>query len=191
MAPTLLIVPGWKNSGPQHWQSIWQNKRLNARRVEQYDWDTPQRADWVMELDREVSATTAPIMLIAHSLGCITIAHWARSASRRTIDKVAGAMLVAPADIERPDGNEELRNFASIPLEPLPFDSLLVASSNDPYCTAKRARRFADAWGSEYYDIGPAGHINTETGYGDWPEGEQLLSSFMERTAAINLIAES
>ncbi len=88
---------------------------------------------------------------------------------------VSAALLVAPADIEQPDSNPDLRNFAPIPLAPLPFPSLVVASDNDPYCEVARAREFARSWGSEFVNIGHAGHINTDAGFGEWPEGESLL----------------
>lgn len=175
MPGTVLIIPGWQNSGPQHWQSLWQRKLANVQRVEQRDWQTPQLADWIAELSRSIAAAEAPITLVAHSLGSITVAHWAAAASPAELAKVQAAMLVAAVDVDRPGCLPELCNFAPLPLAPLPFRSLFVASENDPYCEIARSEFFAHAWGSQFVNAGPAGHINTEAGFGAWPEGERLL----------------
>lgn len=187
--PNLLILPGWTNSGPQHWQSLWERKLPNALRIEQQNWDTPRCEDWVSELDSAISNTNASVVLIAHSLGCVAIIHWAASARPQQLAKVRGAFLVAPADVERPDCMAELRNFAPIPQQRLPFASLLIASSNDPYCSLARAKSLAASWGSEFHNLGDAGHINAAAGFGEWPEGETLLATFT--TENDKLIAES
>lgn len=179
MTPTLLILPGWQNSGPQHWQSLWERKYPNARRVEQRDWTRPQREDWVSELDRTVASATAPIILIAHSLGCITIAHWTACATPQQLASIHAALLVAPADVDRPDCPAELRNFWPIPSKKLPFETVLVASTNDPFSTLERAETLARSWGSQLYNLGNAGHINAEAGFGNWPQGEALLLSLI------------
>jgi hypothetical protein len=171
--PRVLIVPGWTNSGPEHWQTLWE--RADPRRfhrVEQRDWDEPQLDEWVHALDAAIAAEPAPPVLAAHSLGCIAIAHWAATSAR----PVAGALLVAPPDVERGDMPDAVRNFAPVPLRPLPFRSFLVASNNDEYLTIERAEAFARAWGSELVRAGRAGHINTDAGFGPWPEGERLLA---------------
>ena len=187
--PLLLILPGWTNSGPEHWQSFWQRKHSNAQRVEQKDWNTPRREDWICELDNTISSANAPLVLIAHSLGCITIVQWAASARPQQLGKVRGAFLVAPADVERSDCMTDLRNFAPIPRKRLPFASLLVASSNDPYCSLVRAKSLAASWDSEFHNIGQGGHINAAAGFGEWPEGETLLATLIIEND--KLIAES
>lgn len=187
MLPTLLILPGWLNSGSRHWQSFWERKYQTAHRVEQRDWTAPLREDWVSELEDAVSKAVTPVALVAHSLGCITVAHWAASAGSQQLGKIRAAMLVAPADVESPDCVAALRNFVPIPRARLPFTSMLVASSNDPYCAQGRARSFATSWGSEFRDIGDAKHINAEAGYGDWPEGESLLLSLTNPTVNCKL----
>jgi hypothetical protein len=176
---TVLVLPGWHNSGPQHWQTIWQEQNPGFRRVEQRDWEMPEPNDWLQALNDAVGRATAPVVLVAHSLGCVTIAHWAKSSQGKS-GIVKGALLVAPADLDRVDTPWQLRNFAPVPALRLPFSSVLVASSNDPYLSMERARSFADAWGSQFFDIGPAGHINGESGMGDWPEGKRLLRMLME-----------
>lgn len=174
--PSVLIVPGWTNSGPGHWQTLWERSDPHRfRRVEQRDWDTPQLTDWVQTLDAAIAAEPAPPVLVAHSLGCIAVAHWAVLYDR----PVAGALLVAPPDVERADMPDEVRNFAPVPCRPLPFRSILVASDNDEYATIDRAGHFARCWGSEFVRAGAVGHINTDAGFGPWPRGERLLESLL------------
>jgi len=177
--PTVLLVPGYTNSGPQHWQSLWQRAHPEYRRVEQDDWDAPDVASWVSALDREVRAAPSPVVLVAHSLGCITIAHW----SARTpyaASRVVAALLVAPADVERADAPDVLKPFGPIPLGPLPFRTVVVASTTDETVALDRAQRFAAAWNAEFVNVGDAGHINTAAGFGAWLGGERLLDSMLE-----------
>jgi predicted alpha/beta hydrolase family esterase len=170
----VLIIPGWENSGPEHWQSLWERADPQRfRRVQQHDWDAPVLDDWIETLDAAVAAEPAPPVLVAHSLGCIAVAHWAA----RFALPVAGALLVAPADVERADTPQPIRCFAPVPLQPLPFRTLLVASDNDEYLSIDRADHFARCWRSELVRAGLAGHINTAAGFGPWPAGERLLAS--------------
>ena len=76
-------VPGWQGSPEDHWQSHWQNSLPNSARVEQADWLTPRREDWVAALAEAIAADSTPVILIAHSLGCITVAHWAATGTGR------------------------------------------------------------------------------------------------------------
>lgn len=169
----IIIVPGWRNSGPDHWQSLWAQQLPHAERVEQDDWLVPHREPWVAALEQLVLSRPEPVVLAAHSLGCITAAHMGPEASAR----VQGALLVAPADPER---RAQLADFAPVPYAPLPYRSVLVASSNDPYCPIRRAGAYARAWGSEFVRLQNAGHINVESGFGDWPLGLALLQSLMQ-----------
>lgn len=169
----IIIVPGWRNSGPDHWQSLWAQQLPHAERVEQDDWLVPHRDPWVAALEQLVLSRPEPVVLAAHSLGCITAAHLGPEASAR----VRGALLVGPADPER---RAQLADFAPVPYAPLPYRSVLVASSNDPYCPIRRAGAYARAWGSEFVRLQNAGHINVESGFGDWPLGLALLQSLMQ-----------
>ncbi|QPS08572.1 serine hydrolase family protein [Delftia acidovorans] len=169
----IIIVPGWRNSGPDHWQSLWAQQLPHAERVEQDDWLVPHRDPWVAALEQLVLSRPEPVVLAAHSLGCITAAHMGPEASAR----VRGALLVAPADPER---RAQLADFAPVPYAPLPYRSVLVASSNDPYCPIRRAGAYARAWGSEFVRLQNAGHINVESGFGDWPLGLALLQSLTQ-----------
>ena len=168
----ILIVPGFGNSGPDHWQSLWQSALPGCVRVEQRDWEAPIRAEWVETLDDAIGRQPAAPVLVAHSLGCLAVAHWATAHAR----PVKGALLVAPPDVEEPYTPEAVRGFAPIPMARLPFATILVASRNDVYTAFARARGFADAWGSRFVDCGDAGHINADAGFGSWPDGERLLA---------------
>lgn len=172
-----VIVPGWKNSGAGHWQTHWEATLPRAVRVHQSNWYTPDRTQWVAGLASAIDAAARPPLLIAHSLGCITVAHLPVPLRAR----VAGALLVAPADVERDNAPECLRNFGPIPRNPLPFPSVVVASTNDPSCSLARAQDFAAAWGSRLITLDNAGHINPESGFGPWPEGLKLLAALRRR----------
>ena len=164
---SVLILPGLGNSGPDHWQSLWE-AAYGYERVEQANWDTPQLGDWLANLERAVAAVDGPVVLVAHSLACSLVAHFAKTRP----SQVLGAFLVSPADVEStrctPD---EVRCFSPIPLTPLPFPAQVVASSDDPYVDRERAELFAKRWGAAFTDIGRAGHINANSGLGAWPEG--------------------
>ncbi|MFV3316241.1 alpha/beta hydrolase [Pseudomonas sp. NY15374] len=170
-----LIVPGWQGSPDNHWQSHWQRSLPNSARVEQRDWLTPQRRDWVQALEQAIAAERSPVILIAHSLGCITVAHWAAQASHALLRRVRGALLVAPADVERPTCAPALRNFAPIPLHTLPFPSQVVSSDNDPAVSVPRALYLAKAWGAEAGLLSNAGHINVKSGHERWEQGFAYL----------------
>lgn len=169
----VLVLPGWENSGPDHWQSLWE-KEYGYERVEQHDWMHPLRGDWISRLEDVLLADTRPAVLVAHSLGCILVAAWA-SHSRNT-HLVQAAFLVAPGDVEREEIRPQLPSWTPIAMQTLPFKSVLVGSQDDPYCTFGRAKQMANAWGSRFIDYGNHGHINTASGLGDWPDGHRLLN---------------
>lgn len=169
---SLLIIPGLAGSGPQHWQSRWEALDPRCTRLEQCDWDQPLCREWVDALERAVVAADE-VVLIAHSLGCITVAHWAQHGS---VARVRGALLVAPADVEAEQCRQLIPAcFRPIPRQPLPFVSIVVASTNDPYASLERARSFASSWGAAFEDVGAQGHINADSGLGEWEQGRALL----------------
>lgn len=180
-APPILIVPGLFNSEPDHWQSHWERMIPNAERVEQTDWERPSLADWTAGLIEAVRRQPGSV-LVAHSLGCALVAHLAAIRSDRGI---AGAFLVAPADVNRqgPAG-KLLDGFSPIPRTRLPFPSMVVASRNDPYVEIDRAKAFAQSWGSSFIDLGRAGHINVASGHGPWPKGRALLRDLFSQAKA-------
>jgi uncharacterized protein len=177
-ASSVLVLPGWHDSGPQHWQTIWEQEEPSFRRVQQKDWERPQLSDWIERISREVGRARSPIVFAAHSLGCIALAHWTQTASPELVSRIKGALLAAPADVDRPECPEPIKNFAPVPRGRLPFASVVVASSDDPYIPLARAREFAGLWGSCFVDIGPADHIATDMG--DWPEGKRLLRNLID-----------
>lgn len=174
--PTVLILPGWQNSGPTHWQSRWEMLHGYAR-VQQADWMQPLRGDWMVQLEEAVLAAPGPVLLVAHSLGCILTAAWA--AHSRHAQRVVGALLVAPGDPEREALRAVLKSWSPVVLQGLPFASTLVGSQNDPYCSLARAQQFAAAWGSDWVDCGLAGHVNADSNLGDWPQGHALLQTLL------------
>ncbi len=176
----VLILPGLWNSGPRHWQSLWHERNPHWRRAAHRDWTNPHCDEWVAELDAAIADCQGAPILVAHSLGCMLVAHWALSGSPL---KVAGAFLVAPSDVEAPTYPAELNCWAPIPLQPLPFPSLVVGSANDPFSSIERTGAFAGAWGSRLVEIGDAGHLNTDSGHGEWPEGLRLLEQFCDEVS--------
>lgn len=173
MLRDVLILPGLGGSGPAHWQTLWERQHGYGR-VEQREWDAPQLADWLHTLERTLAAHGRPVLLVAHSLGCALVAHYALQPS--AAERVAAALLVAPADIDDPSCTpESTRSFAPLPLTELPFPSLVVASEDDPYVRLARAQHFARAWGAAFENAGPVGHINADSGLGAWLEGQRFL----------------
>ena len=175
----VLILPGWQSSGPLHWQSRWEALH-GYQRVEQHDWLRPLRGDWIARLEEVLLARAVPVWLVGHSLGCLLVAAWA--AHSRQTARVAGALLVAPADPELPALRPLLRSWAPVQQTRLPFPALLLGSSNDPCCSLARAQQFAVDWGARFVGLGARGHLNAESGLGDWPEG--LASLHALKTAA-------
>ena len=173
--PVILTVPGLGGSGPSHWQSLWEESRTDTVRVELGMWNGPHRNAWVTKLDQAIRQTQAPVVLAAHSLGCLAVAWWAQLSGQPYGWPVAGALLVAPADVDRADARPELQGFGPSPTTPLPFPSILVASTDDPWISIERAHSLAVQWGSHFIDAGPQGHINANSGVGWWTEGQELL----------------
>lgn len=193
----ILILPGWQNSGPAHWQSLWEAE-LGAERVVQHDWMHPLRGDWITRLEDHVLSIheqsaqqiqglgaknalkmTSPagatdILLVAHSLGCHLVAAWA--ALSKNTHRIRGALLVAPPDGVREQFPPELKSWRPPVLTRLPFPSICVVSSNDPFCDLEPGIAMAAAWGSRCEQIGERGHINADSGLNDWPQGKAWLA---------------
>jgi predicted alpha/beta hydrolase family esterase len=174
----ILIVPGWKGSEPDHWQSRWLQKLSSARKVEQEDWEKPRRAEWQAAIQRAVVQRARPVVVVAHSLGCLAFLHAAQNIG----GEVAGAFLVAPPS-ERSIGAEPDidPNFLPYPRARLPFPSALVAAADDPYAELGFARQLALDLGAEFLDAGASGHINVASGHGPWPEGSMTFAHFLAK----------
>lgn len=177
-----LIVPGWHGSGADHWQSHWQNIMPYSRRMAVSNWQEPDLDEWTSALQQQIEQSdSSRIVLVAHSLGCTTVAHWAKRYGQRHAHRVHGALLVAPADVERPLAPEALQSFAPIPRSPLPFPSLVIGSSNDKAASAERAQAFANWWGSDVEILTGVGHINTVSGHHRWVEGLGFLARLAQQ----------
>lgn len=182
-APLVLTVPGIDNSGSSHWQTLWERRRNDMRRVDLGMWNRPHRNSWVTRLGQAIRTSDGPIVLCAHSLGCLAIAWWAALEGQLFGRPVAGALLVAPPDCDHLDEADRLSGFGPAPKMTLPFPSLLVASRNDPYASFEWSRSIAHYWGSEFIDAGELGHINSASNIGAWPEGQSLLDRLIATAA--------
>ena len=181
--PTVLIVPGLRDAVAQHWQTLLETRLRAAGRavasvppMGRVDLDCAAR---VAAIERVAQGVAGPIVIVAHSGGCIMVAHWALATTRA----VQGALLAAPPDFERPmpDGYPTLEQLGAagwlpVPRRPLPFRSIVGASRNDPLAGYHRVVDLAEAWGSELVDLGEVGHLNPASGYGDWPRADAFIA---------------
>jgi len=173
----VLILPGRGNSGVDHWQSYWSMALRQSTRVLQDEWDEPRLTDWLVRLDHVVEHGTRPAILVGHSLGVALAVHWLTT---RTSGRVKAAFLVAPSDVESPAHTPQAaRNFAPLPATRLPVPSMVVASTDDTYVSFERARSFAENWGSLFCNLGEAGHLNSASRLGLWPQGLLLLGELI------------
>ncbi len=170
----VLLLPGWLNSGAAHWQSRWEALH-GFTRVEQADWEWPRRGDWMARLEEVLLEDDRPALLDAHSLGCQLVAAWA--ARTRHGARVKGALLVAPPDVEREDTPPQVATWRPIVRQRLSFPAQVLYSEDDPFCAPERARAMAADWGAVARSLGAAGHLNADSGLGDWPAGLALLNS--------------
>ena len=174
---TALILPGIGSSGSDHWQTLWEKENPSFLRLEQRDWNYPVCEEWITLLEKGVAGVGPQVVLVAHSLGSLLVAHWAA----RTEFKVKGALLVAPPDPNGPCFPKEAKGFSPLPTHPLRFPSIVVSSIDDPFGNAEFGESVALAWGSRFVNAGAVGHINSKSGLGAWREGfalfRQLLSS--------------
>jgi len=174
----ILIIPGYQGSPAGHWQHNWANKMKTARIVEQDNWNKPDREKWVSKVLREVMMATRPVVLVGHSLGVTTIVH---AAAQLTDSKVIGALLVAAPDIDRKKGiPKQILGFGPVPRDPLPFPSILLASSNDPLSSLETSAEMGAAWGSAFNNAGELGQVNPASGFGAWPEGLLAFANLMK-----------
>ncbi len=181
MSENILILPGIGGSGPDHWQTYWELSHPQFKRVQQRDWDNPLCQEWKELLEKTISQNPGNIhntVLIAHSLACLLVAHWAAT----TKHKIRGALLVAPPDPQSAIFPMEAISFAPTPLQRLPFSSRLIASTNDPYGTLNYANNCAEAWGSHFVNIGDLGHINSASHLENWETGLIQLASLLRDT---------
>jgi serine hydrolase len=170
----MIVLPGIGGSGEDHWQSLWEKAEPQFVRFQPTNWDKPDLRDWIQSLDRAVSNCTLPPVLVAHSLACLLVVHWAR----QSILSVAGAFLVSVPDPDGPEFPRAAASFRAVPENPLPFPSLIVASTDDPYGTLAYGRLRSTQWQAGLVIAGALGHINASSGLMDWPQGRGLLEAF-------------
>lgn len=183
--PLILTVPGLGNSGPGHWQSQWEQDLPDCERIDLGLWDDPHRNTWVNKINLAVHRSDRPVVLVAHSLGCLAVAWWAEF-EKPADGKVLGALLVAPPDVEVRPIDRRLTRFAPFPHGELPFPSILVASRNDPYMGIGQARHLARTWGSNFVDAGETGHLNAESELGEWTFGKLLLNQLLPKPVSFD-----
>jgi uncharacterized protein len=180
-SPICLTVPGLGNSGPAHWQTIWEQERHDCTRVELGCWDAPVRNVWIGRLDEAVRHADAPVVLVAHSLGCLAVAWWAGLLGEDVTGPVRGALLVAPPDADRPGACEAIKRFRPTPHAALPFPTIVVASTDDPYASISRSEEMAAAWRADFVVVEEGGHLNAESGLGRWSTGQALLDRLADQ----------
>lgn len=175
MSTQILIAPGYRGSGDDHWQTYWQKENKEYIRIEQRDWNQPVADEWADAIEKYVRQVPGEAVIVAHSLACIALAFWAQK-TRLTIK---GALLVAPPNTEDEKLKVLLKGFSPIPLQKLPFKSILLASTNDEYMGIEQAEVLAKHWGSSFVNVGAKGHINGLSNLRNWPEGRVYLSELV------------
>ncbi|MDG3010169.1 serine hydrolase family protein [Rhodococcus sp. D2-41] len=181
-SPTVVIVPGLRDHVAEHWQTLLADRLDNVRTVPPLERDRLSRAARVAALDEVITSIDGPIVLVAHSAGVITTVHWAQRPTRQ----VRGALLATPPDMELPlpEGHPSFDEIEAgawnpIPRRRLPFPSIVAASTNDPLAGFRRVTGMAEAWGSRLVDLGEVGHLNPASGYGYWPQAEELVAELV------------
>ena len=180
LSPLCLLVPGLHDSGPGHWQTIWERERHDCLRVQLGMWEDPVPNVWISRIDQAVGAAQGPVVLVAHSLGCHAVLWWVSLLGENAPSNVVGALLVAPPDVDRLGADPRIERFAPTPKSVLPFPTTIVASNDDPWCQADRADELACALGAHFVLLDGAGHINADSGLGAWREGQDLLERLLD-----------
>lgn len=173
----ILTIPGLNNSGPTHWQSLWERRFARCERVELGQWDSPDKDLWVDRIADAIDVEPDPVLIVAHSLGCHAFAHWFAGASSVARDRIVGALLVAPPDLTQLRRNHRIAGFADSPALSSQTPMIVVASDDDPYAKTAHVWRLSRHWDARFVNAGPFGHINADSGIGDWPYGQYLLAS--------------
>ncbi len=177
MTHPVLLVPGIHGSGPTHWQSRWEALHPGVQRIAQRDWDRPVCAEWVEGIDLAVREQGAPVVLVAHSLGCLALAHWLAVAAPAALQRVAAVLMVALPDPDGPAFPAAAVGFAPVPQRLPALPVTVWTSSDDPYSLNGFGTRTAAAWGVEHRSLGARGHLNADSGLGDWPEAWAWVSA--------------
>lgn len=184
-APTVLIVPGLRDDAPGHWQSLLAQRLPGVAAVPPMGREDLDCARRVAAIEAAAQAVSGPLIAVAHSGGCIMLAHWLRGTKRR----LAGALMATPPDFESPmpEGFPTIEQLDAggwlpVPRAPLPCPALAAVSRNDPLGSYERVTALAADWGARVVDLGEVGHLNPASGYGDWPMADRLIAE-LERDA--------
>ena len=175
---TILIVPGLRDHVADHWQTLLANRLPNVRTVPPLEVDKLNCAARVEAIEKELAQIDGPVILVAHSAGVLMVAHWAAKYHR----PIQGALLVAPPDLEAqwpdnypsPDTLKQ-HGWSPVPRTPLPFPNIVAASTNDYLASIEASVALAQDWGSQLINLGNVGHLNPASGFGDWPQADQLI----------------
>ena len=180
---TVLIVPGLRDHVEQHWQTLLAQQLPRVLVVPPMGRENLACRDRVAAIERVAQQAAGPLIVVAHSGGCITVAHWAQ----HTECKVRGALLAAPADFETPmpEGYPTIAalrdgGWLPVPRHALPFPSIVAASRTDPLGGFLRISALAREWGSDLVDLGDAGHLNPAAGFGPWPLAHTFIEHFAQ-----------
>lgn len=167
---TIILVPGLRDSDEHHWQSCWSRRFPCWRRISQRNWLEPDIENWISAIKRELSTCQSPAILVGHSFGALASCRLVQTQGAN----IAGIVMVAPAEPSFFELDDAIR------AEKLTTQSIMFASRNDPLMPYKRAKFWAACWGCHLIDIGDAGHINAESGHGEWVYGLERLAEFGE-----------
>lgn len=180
MSPTVLIVPGLRNHVETHWQTLLAAQLPKVHSVPPMGREDLDCARRVQAIEAAMAAIDGPVVLVAHSGGCVMVAHWAHTSAQA--NRVLGALLATPPDFDQPmpEGYPTLDalhagGWLPVPRKPLTFRSLVATSENDPLADRTRVLALAKDWGSETIDLGEVGHLNPASGYGEWPMAITLI----------------
>lgn len=169
-----FTIPGYAGSGSNHWQTWLENSVPNTKRIDQKDWYNPNIKEWADNIEKNiVNYNPQFVVLVAHSLGCLALAEWAKLYNRN----IRAALLVAPPDTEIIRQKIDNDLFKNCVFQKLPFPTKLIASTNDQWASIEKAKYYAHEWGSEFINIGEAGHINDLSGHCEWYQGLEILRS--------------
>jgi predicted alpha/beta hydrolase family esterase len=178
---TVLLIPGLRGTEPEHWQTRWEEERTDCRRIDQGEGD-PDPLRWLARIDTAVDQVSGPVVLVAHSLGCLAVAAWALLSQRATSGRVQ-ALLVAPCDPGQIDAPSVIKRFGCFAFTKLPIPTTVIASSDDPYASLGRGYAIARTWGANVVEAGEAGHIDANARLGSWRWGQDVLDRLIARSA--------
>jgi len=165
----VLLLHGWGGSDFPHWQS-W----LASEIAKEYgtvsflkfsNFDFPDLEVWKKELKEELESFK-PDIVICHSLANTLWFHLCVDSKLQEVEKL---YLVAPPSFNC--AVEEIKSFfpLNLPTNTMAKETLLVSSTNDPYMTIDEAKELQKSLNIKMIVLDNAGHINTDSGYGEWP----------------------